>query len=242
MIPPKKIIVDNKAEAINAALRQEWKEAIRINCQLLKNNKTDVNLLNRLGFAYMQNGQFTNAKKIFNKVIKLDRYNQIANRNLKKLSTLKVKNLKKNQLHRLSPLMFLEDPGKTKIAICINLAPNSILSSFCAGQEVCLKAKKYTVEIRDANNTYLGALPDDLSFKLIKFLKGGNCYQALIKGVGKNYLSVFLRETIRGKHFLQQPSFINSTGYFLTSNPKSQPEEEATPEEDAGGEEEVSVI
>lgn len=223
--------------AIDAALKQNWPLAIKINNELLKNNKTDINLLNRLGFAYLQNGQFTQSKKIFQKVTKLDPYNQIANKNLKKLLTIKRKDLESNQASQLSPLMFLEDPGKTKIAICINLAPNTLLSTLCAGQEVKMIAKKHTVEIRDLKNVYLGALPDDMSFKLIKFLAGGNVYKVLIKSVGKNNLVVFIRELERGRKFRHQPSFITPISSLPTSKIKPIESVDMTP---TGEEEEES--
>jgi len=225
-----------KDAAISAALKQDWKKAIRLNTELLKEDHNNLNVLNRLGFAYLQNGQFSQARKKFQKVIKIDPYNPIATRNLKKLSTLKRKNLQKNKGQSLSPLMFLEDPGKTKIAICINLAPAGTLSTLCAGQEVILRAKKHSVEIRDNKNNYLGALPDDLSYKLIKFLSGGNRYQVLIKGVAKNSLTVFLREISRGKHFQNQPSFIIPGGYLPSVHIRSVEVPDMTPT----GEEEPS--
>ncbi|MFZ5844876.1 MAG: tetratricopeptide repeat protein, partial [Patescibacteria group bacterium] len=206
--------------AITAALAQNWKEAIRINLAILTQRKNDIDALNRLGFAYLQSGQITAAKKTFQKVISLDPYNQIANRNLKKLTTLKRKNLSPSP-QKLSPLMFLEDPGKTKIVGCVNLAPVQVLSTLYAGQAVELRAKNHCVEIRDQKNIYLGALPDDLSFKLIKLMSGGNRYQALIKGISKNSLTVFLREIYRGKRFAHQPSFISSTGFISNIRPKT---------------------
>ena len=233
-MPDPHITNATKEAAITAALNQNWSEAIKINTILLKGNKDDLGILNRLGYAYLQDGQFTQAKKIFNRVLKLDPYNQIASRNLKKVGTLKRRDLPGFMSH-LSPMMFLEDPGKTKIAACVNLAPGSTLSFLCAGQEVSLRAKKHAIEIRDAKNVYLGALPDDLSFKLIKFLGGGNHYHVAVKSVGKNSLSVFLREVSRGKKFRLQPSFITPAGYVLSPRVKTDAESEGDvpPEENS---------
>lgn len=222
--------------AIAAALTQNWREAIRINSALLKLNSHDTDVLNRLGFAYLQSGQFSQAKKMLHKVLELDPYNQIASRNIKKLSTLKRKDLSKTAQCRISPLMFLEDPGKTKIAVCVNPAPLRILSTLVAGQEVQLKAKNHCVEIRDNKNTYLGALPDDLSFKLIKFISCGNRYQVSIKGIGKNSLTVFLRELSRGKRFAHQPSFISTSFIPFSRGKTGEAAEMASPGEDEQGE------
>lgn len=200
--------------AIDAAMHQDWEEAIRINTVLLKSDKSNINILNRLGFAYLQNGQMTEAKKTFLKVTKLDTYNQIAVKNLKKLNAVRQKDIIKSPKSKLAPENFLEEPGKTKIVECINAAPMATLSTVSPGEEVLLHARNHAVEIRNLQNMYLAALPDDLSFRLIKFLAGGNTYKANVKAIGKNSVIIFIRELSRGKHFLTQPSFA-STGVYM---------------------------
>ena len=196
--------------AINAALAQDWKEAIRINTALLKTDKTNISFLNRLGFAYLQSGQLTLAKKTFLKVTKLDTYNQIAIKNLKKLGSVRQKDLIKGNKKQVLPMSFLEEPGKTKIVECVNAAPIGALATVFPGEEVELKARNHVVEVRSAGHIYLAALPDDLSFRLIKFLAVGNTYQALVQSIGKNTLTVFLRElhgvnALPHSHRLRQP-------------------------------------
>ena len=117
---------------------------------------------------------------------------------------------------------------------CVHLAPAQILSSLTHGQEVYLKAKNHCVEVRDGQHRYIAALPDDLSFKLLKFLAGGNQYQVVIKGVEKKSLHIFLRETSRGKRFTNQPSFTTTVAYL----PKSEirPKEAASAGDQGEGE------
>ncbi|MBI2587498.1 hypothetical protein HYW29_01665, partial [Candidatus Amesbacteria bacterium] len=43
-------------DAINAAINREWKQAVKINTFLLKQNPKDTDALNRLGRAYMELG------------------------------------------------------------------------------------------------------------------------------------------------------------------------------------------
>lgn len=199
--------------AISEALDGNWKEAIRINTLLLKLDKANVDALNRLGFAYLKIGQLTQAKRTFQKVLVVDKYNQIAQKNIKKLVTVKKKDVIRSVGQNVSPLHFLEEPGKTKIVSCVHLTQTTVLSALYPGQEVRLKAKNHCIEIRDEKDAYLAALPDDLSFKLLKLIKAGNIYQAVIKGIEKNFLSVMLREVSRGKRFLHQPSFVASQTY-----------------------------
>lgn len=193
--------------AIEAALSQNWKQAIDINNRLIKQIPEDVDAHNRLGFAYLKSGQFTAAKRIFDKVLKIDPYNQIALKNSKKLTTMKRKNVVTSQGGNISPLLFLEEPGVTKIVALVNPAPSQVLSGLSSGIEVILRAKNHCVEIRTQSNAYLGALPDDLSFRLLKLMEAGNSYKAHTKSIGKNSLTVILREITRGKRFGQQPSF-----------------------------------
>ncbi|MBI5619339.1 tetratricopeptide repeat protein [Candidatus Gottesmanbacteria bacterium] len=200
-------------DAIACALAQQWKEAIRINTALLALDKTDIDALCRLAFAYLKTGKLAAAKTNYQNVLALDPYHQIALKNLKRLGTLKRKDVTGDSMQTISPLQFLEEPGKTKIVECVHLAPVAILSTLVSGQEVTLKAKNHCVEVRDAKNRYLAVLPDDISFKLIKFMGAGNRYHALVKGVEKQSLKVFLRETTRGKRFAHQPSFTPVTSY-----------------------------
>jgi len=229
----------SEKNAISAAMEQDWKQAVRINLALLKTDKENINVLNRLGFAYLQSGQLTLAKKTFLKVTKLDTYNQIAVKNIKKLSNVRQKDILKSHKRHLSPMFFLEEPGKTKIVECVNAAPIAVLSIVSPGEEVVLHAKNHVVEIRNFQNTYLAALPDDLSFRLIKFLAGGNTYVALIKSIGKNSLTVFLRELSRGKRFHTHPSFA-STGMYMPFSGTDHAAETITPDNEATHESEES--
>lgn len=205
--------------AITAALSQNWKEAIRINLLLLKEDPSNIASLNRLGYAYLQNGQINLARTAFQKVIKLDEYNQIALKHTKKLMTIKNSTTQSAAISPLhvSPLAFLEEPGKTKIVAGINLAPAATISVLSPGMEVTLKPKNHCVEVRSHEGNYIAALPDDISFKLLKLIASGYSYQTIIKSVDKKSLVMILRETARGKRFANQPSF--STSMVSLSSP-----------------------
>ncbi len=198
-------------DAINAALSQQWDEAIRINLHILEENPDDIDAYNRLAFAYLQKEKIEQAKTAYQQVLKRDPYNQIAQKNLKKLEDQKTSNRK---MLIASPRMFLEEPGKTKVVSCIKLAPTSVLTQVSCGQEVQMKVKKHCIEIRTIANTYLGALPDDISHKLNKYIQAGNQYQAIIRSTGKNLLTVLIREIARGEKYKDQPSFTSSHVYI----------------------------
>lgn len=237
-MPNRPIEPVSSESAIAAALSQNWKAAIRINSILVKQNKLDIDALNRLGYAHMMAAKLSSAKRMYQNVLDIDPYNQIALKNTKKLGNLKKKDMQTSITQAISPLEFLEEPGKTKIAVCINVAPSRVLSTLTSGQEVLLKARNHCVEIRTLhNNTYLGALPDDLSFKLLKLLTGGNRYKVIVKSIGKNIITVLLREKSRGKRFANQPSFISGSS-FVGNLQSDQRSAEVGPDVTPTGEEE----
>lgn len=219
-------------KAIQAALNQQWDLAVDCNNALLSLNEHDIDALNRIGFAYIHLGKQKQAKEVFEKVLTLDKYNQIAQRNLTKLKNKG--NVEVNGTVA-SPLMFLEEPGKTKVVACVKLAPAATLAAVRCGQEVHMKVKKHTIEIRDDEQVYLAALPDDMSFKLSRLIDGGNQYVLIVRSVGKNSLSVFIRETVRGKKFVNQPSFTPTSTYVPTTRAEDQTEK---PDTSTTGEEE----
>ena len=219
--------------AIAAALAQDWKEAIRVNLAILKPDTCDIEALCRLAFAYLKTGQLLAAKRTYQKVLDLDKYNQIASKNLKKMTSLKRKDMANEACTFMSPMIFLEEPGKTKIVECVHVAPSHVLSTLSAGQEVFLKPKPHAIEVRTSSNTYIAALPDDMSFKLNKMMAGGNTYQTIVKGVEKKSVKVMLRELKRGKRFASQPSFTSTTSYvsFAKSGTRETPDMTPTGED-----------
>ncbi len=213
-------------DAIDAALKQDWKAAIKINTVLLRISKDDIESLSRLAYAYLMTGQLAAARRTYQKILTLDEYHQIALKNVQKLTTIKKKNLHAAPAtSALSPLVFIEEPGKTKIVPCIDVAHNQILSTLSPGQEIQLRPKNHAVELRTGANVFLGRLPDDMSFKLLKLLSAGNTYQVVIKAVGKNNLTVLIHEISRGKRFAHQPSFTPTTSYVPFSKTTAGPAE-----------------
>lgn len=209
--------------AINAALCCDWNKAISINKSILQENETDIGALSRLAYALMQLGKIAEAKKKYRKILSADRFNYIAQKNLDRINSLPKMSKREPNLKvktSLSPNLFLEEPGKTKSITLTNIAPANVCSGLRIGDFVTLHPKKHSIEVRDQNKTYLGALPDDIAFRLIRFLKSGNVYETCIKNVQKKSIAVFIREVKRGKRFRHQPTFITSSREYNPSTPK----------------------
>ncbi|OGG06082.1 hypothetical protein A3D05_04250 [Candidatus Gottesmanbacteria bacterium RIFCSPHIGHO2_02_FULL_40_24] len=218
--------------AIDAALTQNWAEAVAINRELLKTNKEDIDTLTRLAYAYCQIDETEKAKKIYKKILTIDRYNSLALKNLNKINSLPAKKL--NLIHdRVSPGLFIEEPGKTKVIVLINLAPSKVISQLNIGDLVSLFPKKHSIEIRDANKTYIGALPDDIAFRLLKFISAGNTYLTCIKNIQKNIISLFIREMTRGKKLRHQATFLPTSFKEYTASIQREIKRSVITEEDS---------
>lgn len=235
---------DLTTQAINAALTNNWQEAIKANLAILSENPKDIEALNRLARAYKEAGQLRQAQKTYRKVLTLDRFNPIAQKNLKLLETLPKSFKKRDTNFNSCQPQFLEEPGKTKVVNLVNLAPASIILRVSSGTPVNLLIKRHTLNVVDGEGTYLAVLPDDISAKLIKFIKGGNRYEAFVKTVAKNSLSVFIREVYRAAKFKNQPTFPGGAGgYCPFVKPEPVPsEEESEATEEPLAEEELSGV
>lgn len=73
-----------------------------------------------------------------------------------------------------------------------------------------LVTKNRGVVITDLENRYLGIMPDDVGHWLLKLIRGGNKYQACIKTIKTNSISVLVREIHRSARFRNQPSFLEN--------------------------------
>lgn len=199
---------DLEEQAIKSALNQNWLKAIEINKKIIKNSPKNIPALNRLGRAFWELDKIEEADKIYKKVIKIDPFNPIALKNVKRLVKGKKRSVKKNKncfIH--SGKVFLEEPGKTKIVRLIRLSSPDVLSELDSGDPILFLVKKRLVSVLDSNKIYLGSVPEDLSQKLIKLIKRGNQYQGFVKSVDRQKLEIFIRETTRSKKFADSPSF-----------------------------------
>jgi len=222
------------ASAIDAALEGRWAEALKLNNKIIKTEPENLDALNRVARAYFETGNLKQAQKYYSLALKVDSYNPIAQKNLKILKSFKKDGKYKtvdpanSQQIKISPSLFLQEPGKTKVVSLLKAAEPQKLSTLYCGMPVEMAAKNRGITILDGGGKYLGVLPDDLSYQIVRLIKGGNQYQAFIKSVRVNGLSVLIKEIYRSKKFKNQPSFLDNHTYprsdILTnfSNPETE--------------------
>jgi len=198
-------------KAIDLALKGNWLEAIKINLQILKKDKTDIDSLNRLARAYFEIGEIRKAKSTSKKALLIDPKNNITLNALEKYKNCSDDESRPEYQNNIDASIFIEQIGKTKLTTLINLGSNKTTSSLSAGDEAILIVHSHRVTVNAANGNYLGKVTDDLSARLRNLVKGGNTYKVFIKSTNRNCLKVIIKEDKKGKGLENVMSFPRDT-------------------------------
>ncbi|KKU02939.1 MAG: Tetratricopeptide TPR_2 repeat protein [Candidatus Amesbacteria bacterium GW2011_GWB1_47_26] len=191
-------------QAIDAALTGNWKEAVKINLLILKHQPRDIEALNRLGRSFMEIGHKSKAENAYKKVLRLDKFNTIATRNLVNLKTSRLTRLATGK-SSYPQTMFLEEPGVTKTIQPIRPGDAKVISRLHPGDPVKVVVRQHNVVAITTANEYLARFPDDLASRLRTLIQAGNTYSAFIRSIDP--LKIFVRETGRGAKYHSTPSF-----------------------------------
>src|SRR5437764_3244863 len=113
--------------AIQQALASQWEEAVSTNRNILNIFPMEPDAYNRLGKAYSELGQYTEARQAYSQTLKYSPNNTIAKKNLDRLSLLQEAPVQSSAgADRLDPRLFIEETGKTGMTDLLNLAPPSV--------------------------------------------------------------------------------------------------------------------
>jgi len=196
-------------QAIDAAFSNNWQEAVKLNKKILKLDKKNLEAILRLGFSYFQLQRFDEAKKIYQKGLKIQPNHPVILNYLQKIEAIEERKEKEKTQKKIvfDPELFLEIPGKTKSVALVNLGQKNVLAKLSIGQKVLPLIRRRKVIIKTENNEFIGNLPDDIGKRLIILIKGGNKYLAFIKEVSLNRVVVFLKEEEKSKKFKNIISF-----------------------------------
>jgi len=112
--------------AIKYALENDWQKAYAENKKIFSENPEDIDTLNRLAYSLIKLGKFQKAKTFYQKVVRIDKTNPIAVKNLKRLETISKRGLGSVGVQNNTPNdgsrvnlqeLFIEEAGKTKRSI-----------------------------------------------------------------------------------------------------------------------------
>lgn len=194
-------------QAINHATNGDWLQAIEYNLQILQHLPEDVSALNRLGRAYIAQGQLENAINTFTQVLDIDKYNLIAQKNLDKLHKLKDASSLVDWSAKIDPCQFLKEPGTAKIVSLTRIPATDICLTLVSGEAVQLRAQSRFVVVQDSKSRTIGKIPEDVSYRLVQLINNGYLYSAYIKCANSNQIQILIRETSRPTHLKEFPSF-----------------------------------
>ncbi len=179
-------------KAVKLSLEFNWKEAIKINSQILKELGPDIDALNRLAKAYFELGDVKKAIQTSKEVLKIDPINNIAKNSLDKYKSGVKKNTDNQNLQKNTFLDFIEIPGKTKLVTLINLGSENVCLYLNIGDKVLLVPHAHKVSVTTTNGKYIGKLTDDVSAQIRNHIKNGKKYNAVIKYANKKCVKIFI--------------------------------------------------
>jgi hypothetical protein len=103
--------------------------------------------------------------------------------------------------------LFVEEMGKTVITILDNPANSDICSKVAAGDVAELRIDADGIVAETSRGVKLGLLEPKLARRLIKFMRGGNRYQAGVTSCEGSAVKLIVRETYQDPKFAGKPSF-----------------------------------
>jgi len=203
-IKPRAQYVD---EAIELALANRWVEAVQVNRGIMDRFGPDEDTLNRLGKAYTELGQLTEATEAYKGTLKMNPVNPIAVKNLSKLQALRGGQPVPTSKTKVDVDAFIEETGKTSLTALHVHAEGDPCSKVAGGDPVKLIVAGDTMNVETARGVYLGHLEHALGRRLIKFLEGGNRYSGAVATCDGGAVKIIVRETYQDPKFFGRPSF-----------------------------------
>ena len=194
-------------DAVQLAIAGKWDEAVKLNKFIIDSFGADEETQNRLGKALSELGKLKDAKSAYEVALKLNPMNSIAKKNAARINTLlhQKEGLKAGGT-RVDLNLFVEEMGKTIITTLESSAPD-ICSKVAAGDVAELRIEGDGIAAETSRGVRLGLLEAKLARRLLKFMRGGNRYQAGVTSCEGSAVKLIVRETYQDPHFAGKPSF-----------------------------------
>jgi tetratricopeptide (TPR) repeat protein len=201
-------------QAIALAMQGRWREAVAANQEIIASFPHDVDAYNRLGRAYIELGDYGQAKEAYQRAIEIDPYNVIAQKNLRRLPYLGEAGSEADS-DRAEPQHFIEETGKAGVVNLYRLAPPEVLARMAAGNKAYLRVDGSGLTVTNARGEYLGQVEPRHAQRLIKLMEGGNQYAAAIVSTAEERVLVIIREAYQDPSQAGQLSFPPRSGESL---------------------------
>jgi len=194
-------------QAIALAMEGRWQEAVAVNQEIIESLPKDVEAYNRLGRAYIELGDYLQAREAYSRTLELDPYNVIAQKNLQRLSYLKEAAGSKGAPDKVEPQHFIEEIGKAGVVGLYDLAPKETLASVVAGDKVHLKIDGHNLVVENGQGEYLGLVGAKHARRLIRLMAGGNEYSAAVISSTGDMMTIIIREVYQDPSQVGRLSF-----------------------------------
>jgi len=225
-------------EAIDLAMQGRWQEAVATNQEIIDNFPDDVDTYNRLGRAYMELGDYAQAREAYSRAVELDPYNAIAKKNLHRLSYLKEPISSEVETGKVAPHHFIEEIGRAGVVNLYNLAPKEIRVRMVAGDTVSLQADGSSLVVTNSRGEYLGQVDPRHAQRLARLMAGGNRYTAAVVSSAGEMMTIIIREVYQDPSQAGRLSFppkgleevrpyVSDKIFKLDSEYEDEPEEES---------------
>lgn len=195
-------------DAVQLAIAGKWDDAVKLNKFIIDNFGADEETQNRLGKALSELGKLKEAKASYEAAMKINPMNSIAKKNAARINALlhQKEGLKVGGT-RVDLNLFVEEMGKTVITVVDPPASADICSKVAAGDVAELRVEGDGIVAETSRGVRLGLLEAKLARRLIKFMRGGNRYQAGVTACDGTTVKLIVRETYQDPHFAGKPSF-----------------------------------
>ena len=193
-------------QAIRLARANRWEDAVAVNRSIIKVFPDDADSYNRLGKALMELSRFSDAKKAYRKALALDATNQIARKNLERLTTLAKSGGALAETSQVDPGLFIEEMGKSAVTTLEQTSP-AALAKLNAGDKVELRPQDNMLVVETPGGDVVGAVEPRLRLRLIKLIQGGNEYAAGVASVAGDVCRIMIKETHQDPSQAGRPSF-----------------------------------
>ncbi len=194
-------------DAVQLAISGKWDDAVKLNKFIIDSFGTDEETQNRLGKALSELGKLKDAKLAYEAALKINPMNSIAKKNAARINTLlhQKEGLKVGGT-RVDLNLFVEEMGKTIITTLESSSPD-ICSKVAAGDVAELRIEGDGIAAETSRGVRLGLLEAKMARRLIKFMRGGNRYQAGVTSCDGSAVKLIVRETYQDPRFAGKPSF-----------------------------------
>lgn len=194
-------------EAVQLAVDARWEEAVELNRFIIESFGADEGSQNRLGKALTELGSLDEAKAAYDGALRINPMNPVARKNSSKLESLmNAKEALKGGQVKVDLNLFVEEQGKTTTTT-LRAAAADVCSKVAPGDVAELRVDGDLIEVDTVRGVRVGSLEAKLARRLIKFIQGGNRYQAGITSCEGTTVKVIVRETYQDPKFAGKPSF-----------------------------------